>query len=78
VDEIAQGRVWPGAGAAKIGLVDDPGGLDQAIAAAANDAEGNPEGIVSLSPGLRAERYPGGARPRVPFTLKGEWRLHSA
>lgn len=35
VHEIAQGRVWPGAKARQIGLVDDIGGLDRAIAAAA-------------------------------------------
>jgi hypothetical protein len=34
----------------------------------------NPEGIVSLSPGLCAERYPGCGR-REPFTLKGFHRL---
>jgi protease-4 len=39
VDEIAQGRVWSGADAAKIGLVDDLGGLEQAISFAANDAK---------------------------------------
>ena len=35
VDRIAQGRVWSGADAARIGLVDELGGLQQAIAAAA-------------------------------------------
>ena len=35
VHEIAQGRVWPGLKAKEIGLVDDMGGLDRAIAAAA-------------------------------------------
>ncbi len=39
VDEIAQGRVWSGADALKIGLVDELGGLDQAIAAAAKEAK---------------------------------------
>jgi protease IV len=38
VDEIAQGRVWSGADALKNGLVDEMGGLQQAIAAAAKDA----------------------------------------
>jgi protease-4 len=36
VAEIAQGRVWTGAEAQKIGLVDDLGGLEQAITYAAN------------------------------------------
>ena len=38
VHEIAQGRVWPGTKAKEIGLVDDLGGLDRAIAAAAKMA----------------------------------------
>jgi protease-4 len=35
VHEIAQGRVWTGAKAKSIGLVDDLGGMDRALAAAA-------------------------------------------
>lgn len=35
VHEIAQGRVWPGSKAKEIGLVDDMGGLDRALASAA-------------------------------------------
>ncbi|MEQ1747042.1 MAG: signal peptide peptidase SppA [Saprospiraceae bacterium] len=35
VDAIAQGRVWAGKKAREIGLVDDMGGLDRALAAAA-------------------------------------------
>ena len=35
INEIAQGRVWPGAKAKEIGLVDDLGGLDRALSAAA-------------------------------------------
>ncbi|MCW5922160.1 MAG: signal peptide peptidase SppA [Saprospiraceae bacterium] len=35
VHEIAQGRVWPGKKAKEIGLVDDLGGLDRALSAAA-------------------------------------------
>lgn len=35
IHEIAQGRVWPGVKAKEIGLVDDIGGLDRAMAAAA-------------------------------------------
>ncbi len=38
VEEIAQGRVWSGAEAKKLGLVDELGGLDQAIAFAATKA----------------------------------------
>lgn len=39
VDEIGQGRVWTGAKAKEIGLVDELGGLDDAIAYAANTVE---------------------------------------
>ena len=38
VEEIAQGRVWSGAEALKLGLVDELGGLDAAIAHAAEKA----------------------------------------
>ncbi|MDD3004202.1 signal peptide peptidase SppA [Flavobacterium sp.] len=38
VDEIVQGRVWTGAEALKIGLVDEIGGLDKALAEAAKRA----------------------------------------
>jgi len=38
VQEIAQGRVWSGAEAQKLGLVDDLGGLDDALACAAQRA----------------------------------------
>ena len=39
VHKVAQGRVWTGARASQIGLVDDLGSLDDAIAAAAEKAE---------------------------------------
>lgn len=39
VAEIAQGRVWSGAAALELGLVDELGGLDEALAAAAELAE---------------------------------------
>ncbi|MGI4879863.1 MAG: signal peptide peptidase SppA [Janthinobacterium lividum] len=39
VDEIAQGRVWSGADALRLGLVDHVGGLDDAVAAAARAAK---------------------------------------
>lgn len=38
VEEIAQGRVWSGAAAKEVGLVDELGGLDAAIAYAATKA----------------------------------------
>jgi protease IV len=39
VDSIAQGRVWSGVDAKKIGLVDELGGLEEAIAIAAKKAK---------------------------------------
>jgi protease-4 len=39
VEEIAQGRVWSGAEAARIGLVDEIGGIEDAIQAAAKEAK---------------------------------------
>jgi protease-4 len=43
VEQIAQGRVWSGAAAKKLGLVDDLGGLHEAIASAAE--------LAGLKPG---------------------------
>jgi len=39
IEQIAQGRVWTGARAEELGLVDELGGLEMAIAAAAERAE---------------------------------------
>jgi len=51
VREIAQGRVWSGLEAKKLGLVDEIGGLDAAIRFAAAQAK--------LEPGYRISEYPG-------------------
>jgi protease-4 len=48
VDEIAQGRVWSGTDAKEIGLIDDLGGLDDAIILAAEMAELEEYKILSL------------------------------
>lgn len=50
VDSIAQGRVWTGTTASKIGLVDELGGLDEAILYAAQLAE--------LEDGYKVKEYP--------------------
>jgi protease IV len=50
VEEIAQGRVWSGSQAKEIGLVDELGGLDAAIAFAAQKA--------GLGAGYRLVEYP--------------------
>jgi protease-4 len=51
VDQIAQGRVWDGGTARQIGLVDGFGGMDEAIAKAAQLAKlGDERGIRYLEP----------------------------
>jgi len=92
VDEIAQGRVWSGADALKIGLVDELGGLDQAIAIAARDAKlGANYSIVEFPEkkgfmeGL-SEALSGGTPPlakkdlgsRIAAKVMGSWRWLSS
>lgn len=50
VEEIAQGRVWSGVAAKELGLVDEIGGLDAALAYAA--------GKAGLGPNYRIIEYP--------------------
>jgi protease IV len=50
VEEIAQGRVWSGAAAQELGLVDEIGGLAEAVAHAA--------GRAGLRPGFRIIEFP--------------------
>jgi protease-4 len=52
VDSIAQGRVWSGKDALKIGLVDELGGLDRAIEVAAQKANLSEYRTIQL-PGLK-------------------------
>ncbi len=55
VDEIAQGRVWTGIDGVRLGLVDQLGGLDAAVAAAAKAAKlgANPRTIdIEKTPSL--------------------------
>jgi protease-4 len=55
VHEIAQGRVWSGSRARKLGLVDSFGGLRDAIAEASKQANLKEPGIVQF-PGLHEDR----------------------
>ena len=48
VDKISQGRVWSGVDALEIGLVDEIGGLEEAIASAAELSELDDYRIISL------------------------------
>ena len=92
VDEIAQGRVWSGADALKLGLVDELGGLDQAIAVAAKEAKlGANYSVIefpekkSLLQGL-AEAFGRGRPPlakrdlgsRITEKVMGNWRWLSS
>ncbi|MEE4186763.1 MAG: signal peptide peptidase SppA [Gammaproteobacteria bacterium] len=59
VDEIARGRVWIGADALDIGLVDELGGIDEAVASAARLAglqEGSWETVYVAEPMSVAEK----------------------
>lgn len=55
VDNLAQGRVWIGAQALELGLVDNLGGLSDAIAAAAKLSDTEDFGIKYVEPELSAQ-----------------------
>ena len=88
VDEIAQGRIWSGADALKVGLVDELGGLQQAIADAGLEAKiGTNYSVVEfpakksfledLSEKLHEQDQPqaqSGLAGRVLQTVMQEWR----
>jgi len=56
VHEIAQGRVWTGRKAKELGLVDELGGLDDAIAAAAELAELDDYELIDIKPTLKFQQ----------------------
>jgi protease-4 len=68
VEEIARGRVWTGAQATEIGLVDELGDFETALAAAKELAELDPEKeytVVQITP-------PGKMLPPMVFPADGE------
>jgi len=68
VDEIAQGRIWSGADALKNGLVDELGGLQKAIVAAAKEAKlGTNYSVVEFP-------HPKGLAEQVSEALRGQER----
>jgi protease-4 len=78
VDQIAQGRVWDGGTAHQLGLVDGFGGIDEAVAKAAQLAKlGNERGVRYLEPprsfkqelieALASEQNDTGAAPEDAF-----------
>jgi protease-4 len=72
VGRIAQGRVWSGADAARIGLVDDLGGLHQAVAAAAGAAGLRP-GDYILEPIRPAGGWRSTLRDLLSFQAGRSW-----
>ncbi|BAY73911.1 signal peptide peptidase SppA, 67K type [Nostoc linckia NIES-25] len=71
VAEIAQGRVWSGVAAKEIGLVDEIGGLNSAIAYAANEAKLGEDWELQEYPRFSTfgERFFGKATQEVQDTL---------
>ncbi|MES2857378.1 MAG: signal peptide peptidase SppA [Bdellovibrionota bacterium] len=71
LEKIAEGRVWSGTRAKELGLVDELGGLDQAIKKAAEYAKVESDYKIELIPYVRdplteiVERIGGGAMLRV-------------
>jgi protease-4 len=69
VEDIAQGRVWSGEDALGLGLVDELGGLDAAVAAARRAAgAAASDAPLELLPRPRALFDWLGATPRAPFS----------
>jgi protease-4 len=68
VAEIAQGRVWSGSEAVKLGLVDEIGGLEAAVKYAATKAK--------LGDNFRVAEYPRGKQFAEAFTEALEGRRH--
>ncbi|MBI4462795.1 MAG: signal peptide peptidase SppA [Acidobacteria bacterium] len=64
VDRIAQGRVWLGAQAKELGLVDELGGLERAVAIAKQLAK------IPAEESVEYEIYP---RPKSPWQQLEEW-----
>ncbi|OUS17214.1 signal peptide peptidase SppA [Gammaproteobacteria bacterium 50_400_T64] len=56
IHEIAQGRVWTGRKAKELGLVDELGSLDDAIAAAAKIADLDDYELIDIEPSLDLRR----------------------
>lgn len=72
VDRVAQGRVWSGADAVRIGLVDELGGLHEAVAAAA-DAAGLRSGDYALEPVRPADDWRARLLDLLSIEAGGTW-----
>jgi protease IV len=73
VEEVASGRVWTGAAAQKIGLVDELGGLDRAVELARAEAGLGPRETVALgfypTPPTWFDVFLAKREPRLPGAL---------
>jgi protease IV len=73
VEGVASGRVWTGAAAQKIGLVDELGGLDRAIELARQEAKIGPGETVSIdfypAPSSWLDLFVENRQPRLPAGL---------
>jgi protease IV len=80
VGEIAQGRVWSGVSAKEIGLIDEIGGLDAAIAYAAKEAKLGNDWELDEHPkqGTFEERFLGKATEEVRIILGMQGVIKSA
>ena len=79
IDRIAQGRVWDGGTARQLGLVDQFGGLDEAIAKAAQLAKIDDRGVTYLEePPSFEERLADHARGRRGSRRRPAGRLRVA
>ena len=82
VDAIAQGRVWDGGTARQLGLIDGFGGMDEAIAKAAQLAKLDDKGVRYIEPPksiedelvemLASDREDDGAAPADAFAMFAE------
>jgi protease-4 len=75
VEGVASGRVWTGAAAQKIGLVDELGGLDRAIDVAREEAGIRPSEAVAIAfypePPSWLDLFVKKREPRLPAALAG-------
>lgn len=82
VDGIARGRVWSGQDALKLGLVDELGGLEQAIAYAAKKAELGENYRIREYPARKPlykqflEEFTGDAKARIIGNELGEYKTY--
>ena len=78
VDDVAQGRVWIGTDALQLGLVDELGTLDNAVAAAAEMAELEQYDTVYVKRSLSAQELFWKEFFGQAMTIVGKWQFSSA